>query len=353
MRVRWTGFLLLAILTMGCATVSDSGIDSLMRDYQGDVPGASVLVLRDGEAVFRKSYGLADVDARIAATPATHYRLASVTKQFTAAAVLLLAERGELSLDDPLLKHLPSLPSAVDPVTLRHLLTHTSGLVDYEDVMPEKIETQLRDVDVLRLLEGQPRLSFVPGTSYRYSNSAYALLALVVEKVSGRSFATFLREEIFLPNGMQSAVAHEEGVSTVRSRAYGHSREGTAWKRTDQSSTSAVLGDGGIYASIDELTHWLRALEAGRFAEASVPRVATDEPGMKYGYGFRLHEHRGRKVISHTGETIGFRNALVRFPDQRIAVVVLTNRNEGESLKLALAIADRFLTDLTDPSQPR
>jgi CubicO group peptidase (beta-lactamase class C family) len=322
----------LMLIATGCTSV-----DSLMHDYEGERPGASVLVLRDGEVVFRKAYGLADVENRIAATPETHYRLASVSKQFTAAAILTLADRGKLSLDDPIRKYLPSLPSATDAITIRHLLTHSSGLIDYEDVMPATTTAQLKDADVLRLLESQTSLYFAPGSGYRYSNSGYALLALIVEKVSGRSFARFLRDDIFLPLGMNTTVAHEEGISTVPQRAYGH----TGTLRTDQSLTSAVLGDGGIYTSVDQLVPWLLALDRGKFAEASVPRVQTDVEGMSYGYGWRIHTHNGRGVVSHTGESIGFRNALVRFPYEGISVVVLTNRNEGDPLKIALEIAEK------------
>lgn len=309
-------------------------VDQIMRDYAAaDAPGASVLVLRDGKIVLRKSYGLANVEEGVAATPSTHYRLASVTKQFTAAAILLLAERKQLTFDDRVRQHLPALPQ--DGVTIRHLLTHTSGIIDYEDVIPDGASEQLKDADVLRLLESQRSTYFEPGTAYRYSNSGYALLALIVEKVSGQSFAAFLREHLVRPIGMKTAVAHEEGVSVVPDRAYGYSRDGDAWRRTDQSLTSAVLGDGGIYASVDDLAKWLLALDRGRFAEAFVPRVDTGKAGVHYGYGWRI----GDGVISHTGETRGFRNAVVRFPKERIAVVVLTNRNEGEPIDLALAIA--------------
>ena len=327
----------------GCATSGTPEMTLLMRDYEGNVPGASVLVLREGTVVLRENFGMADLGQGIATTPATHYRLASVTKQFTAAAVLQLEEQQTLSLDDSIRTHFPSLPDETAGVTVRHLLTHTSGLIDYEDVIPASMTRQLRDSDVLKLLESQPRLYFAPGRNYRYSNSGYALLALLVEKVSGRTFSDTLRDTLFVPLGMYSTVAHVEGVSTVANRAFGYSREGSAWKRTDQSQTSAVLGDGGVYTSIDELAHWLRALDEGRFAEASVPRVETDVAGMHYGFGLRIHEHRGRRVVSHTGETIGFRNALVRFPDEKLAVVLLTNRNEGESLELALEIADKYL----------
>ena len=335
---------MIAIVALsGCATQTTmNGLDSIFREYTGNVPGASVIVLRGGDVVFRKSYGLANFEERTAATPATHYRLASVTKQFTAAAILTLAGQGKLQLDDSIRRWLPSLQTYADAITIRHLLTHSSGLIDYEDVMPASTTVQLRDADVLRLLETQSTTYFPPGSSYRYSNSGYSLLALIVEKASGKRFADFLHDEIFNPLGMTTTVAHEEGISTVANRAYGYSRDAHAWRRTDQSLTSAVLGDGGIYTSVDELVNWLRALDKGKFAEASVPRVDTDKNGVKYGYGWRISERDGRRIVSHTGETIGFRNAVVRFPDEKLSVVVLTNRDEGEPYDLALRVAESF-----------
>jgi CubicO group peptidase (beta-lactamase class C family) len=316
-------------------------VDALMRDYTGDVPGASVLVLRDGEPVVREGYGLADVEARTPATSTTNYRLASVTKQFTAASILLLAEDGRLKLDDHVRKWLPSLPKAGEPVTIRHLLTHTSGLIDYEDVIPETFKPQLHDADVLRLLESQDRTYFKPGSSYRYSNSGYALLALIVERASGRTFATFLRERIFQPLGMSNTVAYEDGISSVSNRAFGYTQEQGSWNRTDQSQTSAVLGDGGIYSSIDDLAKWDAALYDGRLLRQSswqaafTPATHTDEPAVDYGFGWRITG----ETLWHSGETVGFRNVMVRYPKRHLTVVVLTNRNEPEPYRLALEIA--------------
>jgi CubicO group peptidase (beta-lactamase class C family) len=317
-------------------------IDPLMREYSGSVPGASVLVVRNGEVVFRRSYGMANLEEHIAATPDTNYRLASVTKQFTAAAILILAKQGKLSIDDPITKYL-GLPHYAEAITIRHLLTHTSGLFAYEDLIPEGTTRQLKDADVLRILKDDDGSYFAPGTQYRYSNTGYAFLALIVERASGQRFADFLRANIFEPSGMRATVAFEEGISTVAHRAYGYSREGDHWRRTDQSLTSAVLGDGGIYTSIDDLVHWIAWLDSGRFDEALVPATRTDDPAVRYGFGWRISEHARRRLVSHTGETIGFRNAIVRFPDQHLAVVVLTNRNEGEPYKIATAIADIVL----------
>ena len=321
-------------------------VDALMRDYDGRMPGASVLVLRDGRPLLRKGYGLADLEAGTPATPVTNYRLASVTKQFTAASVLLLAQDGRLSLEDPVKRWLPSLPAAADPITLRQLLSHTSGLVDYEDHVPADFAGQLHDADVLRILEGQDRTYFTPGSDYRYSNSGYALLALVVGRASGSDFATFLHERIFQPLDMAHTVAHQDGVDTVAHRAFGYSAgENGRWTRTDQSQTSAVLGDGGIYSSIDDLARWNAALDDDRLLEARwrallfSPATATTEPDVPhYGFGWRLNGDSQW----HSGESIGFRNVIVRWPGERLAVVVLSNRNEPEPYRLALAIAGLF-----------
>jgi len=333
------------VLLGGCASGGFvNQVDALMRDYDGNVPGASVLVVRDGKAVVRRAYGLASVEDRVKATPATNYRLASVTKQFTAAAILLLMESGKLRLDDPIRKWLPSLPEATSAITIRHLLTHTSGLVDYEDVIPEGTTAQVHDADVLRLLESQNRTNFAPGSSYRYSNSGYSLLALIVERASGQTFASFLRDRIFLPLGMQHTVAFEDGISTVANRAFGHTLANGTWTRTDQSVTSAVLGDGGIYSSIDDLARWDAALGDDRllrretFRLAFTPATDTDDPNVKYGFGWRITGD----TLWHSGETRGFRNVIVRDPRRHLTVVILTNRNGPEPYAKALEIAKLF-----------
>ena len=328
----------------GCAAQSrlDARVDELMRPYDGDVPGAAVLVLSDGAPLLRRGYGFADLEERTAVTPGTNFRLASITKQFTAAAILLLAEDGRLGLDDPARKWLPSLPAAANAVTIRQLLTHTSGLIDYEDVIPASQTRQLLDADVLSLLEAEDRTYFPPGSAYRYSNSGYALLALIVERASERSFADFLRQRIFLPLGMTDTVAHQDGVDTVGERAYGYSEEPGGWRRTDQSLTSAVLGDGGVYSSIDDLAKWDAALYDDRILRADsrrrafAPTTRTDDPAIDYGFGWRITGDS----LWHSGESIGFRNVIVRFPERRLTVVILTNRNDPEPYRTALAIAE-------------
>ncbi|MEN1943035.1 serine hydrolase domain-containing protein [Luteimonas sp. MJ293] len=331
-------------------TATDTGanpIDAIMSDYTGNVPGAAVLVLRDGEPLVRRGYGLADVEAGVPVTPDTNFRLASVSKAFTAATVLLLVEDGVVGLDDPVRKWLPSLPEAADAVTVHHLLAHTSGLIDYEDVMPEGLDRQVRDADVLTILEGQDRLYFEPGTQYRYSNSAYALLTQIVEHATGERYADVLRARLFNPLDMDNSVAFEDGISTVANRAFGHSQAGESWTRTDQSPTSAVLGDGGIYSSLDDMAKWDAALYDDRLlSDASRALAFSDQTGVPvdednvdaYGYGWRLDGER----IWHSGETIGFRNVIIRDPGQRLTVLVLTNRNAPRPYPLARRIMDEF-----------
>jgi CubicO group peptidase (beta-lactamase class C family) len=293
--------------------------------------------------------GLADLESAGAASDRTNYRLASVTKQFTAMAILILANEGKLSLADPIGRWLGDLPSWSEGVTIRHLLTHTSGIVDYEDLIAKDATRQVLDRDVLDLLAAQNDRYFAPGASYRYSNSAYALLALIVERASGMPFQEFLRERIFAPTGMRETLAYLQDGPPVAERAFGHSRDGAGWIRDDQSITSAVLGDGGIYSSVRDLAAWDAELEqptlipARLLEEAFTPATATDVAGVSYGYGWRIGELAGRRMLHHTGETRGFRNALLRIPSERLTVVVLTNRNEGAPIEAAKKIARLFL----------
>lgn len=270
-----------------------------MQEYANNNPGAAIAVLRDGEVIARECSGLADLEARTPVTSSTNFRLASVTKPFIAAAVTILVERGVLRYDDPIARWL-----AIDSITIRQLLTHTSGLVDYEDLIPPEQTEQVSDTDVLRMLEATPRTLFTPGSEYRYSNSGYVLLGLLVERASGRSLEDFLRDEIFAKHGMHGTTLGPPSTN----RAYGYDRDGANWARRDQSVTSATRGDGGIYSSIDDLARWVALLRA--------------ELGWFVADG----------MIYHTGDTVSFRNAIVRWPAEKMSVIVLTNRNEGDPL---------------------
>ena len=325
-------------------------VDSLFASYnRTDAPGASVVVIRDGKVVVRRTYGMADLDARIAATPETDYRLASVSKQFTAMAVMLLAKDGKLRYDQPVRDFLPELPAATQAVTIRHLLNHTSGLIDYEDLIPESRTAQLDDRDVLALVDAKDSLYFPAGTEYRYSNSGYVLLGILVARVSGMSFPDFLTTRIFTPLGMSASVAHIEGSDTVPHRAYGYSPRGGSFVQTDQSVTSATLGDGGIYTNVDDMVRWDRALYGTSLVDTTTLNIAATPPHLpkdaptEYGFGWFVDSYRGEKRWRHTGSTSGFRNAIQRYPNRRLTIVILTNRSSGEPEAIAERIADRLL----------
>lgn len=320
-------------------------IDEIMSDYaQPNGPGASVLVMKDDSVLFALAYGLADVTTGEQLTTEHNFRLASVTKQFTAMSILMLSEAGRLSLEDGITRFFPDFPEYGRGIRVKHLLTHTSGLVDYEDLIPDTATIQVHDIDCLRLMHETDSLYFVPGSQYRYSNTGYALLALITERVTGARFADVLRDSIFQPLGMRTTLAFEEGISSVHNRSYGHSRQDTGWVKTDQSVTSAVLGDGGIYSNPTELATWISSLWQHRLISDSLQQHAwtkallNDGKPIDYGFGWHLdggHPH-------HDGSTKGFRNHILVFPDKRMMVVVLTNRDEGNPRELAERIAELF-----------
>lgn len=324
-------------------------IDALFADYTGDaVPGASVIVIRDRRVVFSRAYGMADLEHHTPATPTTDYRLASMTKQFTAMAIMLLTRDGRLNYDQPARTVLPELPPAAAGVTIRHLLNHTSGLLDYEDLIPDTQTVQVSDQDVLRLLASRDSVYFPAGTKYRYSNSGYCLLALVVERVSGMAFADFLRQRIFAPLGMTRTLAHLAGRDTVPERAFGYTPDSGRFVPSDQSVTSATLGDGGVYTSVDDLVHWDQALYDERLVDRATLTLATSPPVLpgdstQYGFGWFVDTYRGRRRWRHNGETSGFTNAIQRFPERRTTIIVLTNRNGGTPWTIAERIADLVL----------
>ena len=322
-------------------------LDALFADYsQPGSPGASVMVIKRGKVLLAKGYGLANLEEKALCGTNTNFRLASVTKQFTAMAVMILVERKKLSLDECLTDRFPEFPAYGSQISVRHLLTHTSGLIDYEEVIPKGTEIPVLDRDVLRLLMRQDRTYFPPGTKYRYSNSAYALLALIVEARSGKTFARFLKENIFQPLKMANTLAYEQGLSVVPYRAYGYSPDGNGFKRTDQSLTSSVLGDGGIYSSVADLYQWDQALYTHKLVSrktlklAFTPGPATDHPDTGYGFGWYIGQYRSLREIWHSGNSIGFTTRIARFPDRKLTVIILTNRNEAKIADFPHQIAD-------------
>lgn len=318
--------------------------DRIFDEYQGEgVPGAVVRVIKDGQPVMTRAYGMADIEDEVPVTAETNFRLASVTKQFTAMCILILVDRGELALTDSLTDVFPDFPAYGREITITHLLQHTSGLKDYEPFVPEDSPVQVVDADVLKLMRAQDGTDFEPGSEHRYSNSGYAVLAMIVEKVSGQTFPEFLQQNIFGPLGMANTVAHREGVSTVSNRAYGYNVTDDGVEFSDQSPWSAVLGDGGIYTSVVDLTLWDAALYTDDLVSAELKRQAFTPFLEDYGFGWRIDEYAGHLRMHHSGSTVGFRNFIERFPDDRLTVIVLSNRRNPEVDPLAERVADLFL----------
>ncbi len=322
-------------------------VNALMSRYAGDGPGASLLVIKDGKAVLRRGYGDANLEKHIKATPATNYRLASLTKQFTAAGILLLNQDGTLHLDDSVRKWLPELPDTDAGITIRNLLTHSSGLIDYESLIPADTRTQISDADVLHMIASQHRLYFAPGSAHRYSNGGYVLLGLIIQRASGMDLADFMEKRIFAPLGMHHTLMYEHHRGPqVPHRAYGYSKIDGTWRRTDQDITSATRGDGGIYTSVDDLARWDAALYDNRLLSDASRRMAfkahepTDDPDVGYGFGWRISGDR----LWHSGESIGFRNVIMRWPKRHLTVVILSNRNHPKPYPVALTIGELYLS---------
>ncbi|MGA8504839.1 MAG: serine hydrolase domain-containing protein [Candidatus Sulfotelmatobacter sp.] len=344
--------------------VSSSQIDSLFTALKpSNAPGGAVLVVRNGRPVFRRGYGVTDLRTLHPIDAHTNFRLASFTKQFTASCIMLLVRDGKLRYDDHLTDFFPEFPAYGKFITVRNLLNHTSGLPDYEDILekqypdtrPEQIP-QIHDAGVLKLLEQQPAGTFPPGSKWEYSNSGYAVLAMIVEKVSRKNFGDFLRERIFSPLRMTNTIAYEKGKNEVRHRAYGHTKEKDGWHVTDQSPTSAVLGDGGIYSSLEDLAKWDRALREHTLLtpEEMKPALTPVQPtggpakfpdgtNVSYGFGWFLDFYRGHNRMFHDGGTIGFRTTIQRFPDDKLTIIILSNRADTDPNALALKVADLYL----------
>lgn len=328
----------------------EAAVDALMAAYaRPGMPGAAVLVVKDGHVLLAKGYGLADVDSGVPVTPETNFRLASLSKQFTATVIMRLEAAHRLRYDDPIGKWLPSLPAYARGVTVRHLLNHTSGLPDYEDYVPDTATRQVLDADVPALIAHADSGYFAPGTRYRYSNTGYALLALIGERASGKRWPALLHDELFAPLGMSSTLARTDGGPPVPHRAYGHHVDASGGvTRTDQSSTSAVLGDGGIYTSVTDLAKWDAALERHTRVSEAAQRLAWTPPALAvpnatpYGFGWFVDTTGGVLRVSHNGESRGFTNFVLRYPERRLAVWVLTNRTSEVPSALAQRIADLF-----------
>lgn len=343
-----TVFLFLILFPFLLKAQNAEAIDQLMKPYT-EGPGAALAIVKNGKVIFEKSYGLADMENKVPVTAASDFRLASVSKTFTAAAVLQLREQGKLTLDMKLTDIWKDFPEY--GITIRHLLHHTSGLQDYESFVSDTaLVKQVKDKDVLEIMKKADTVYFPAGQQFRYSNTGYALLALIVEKFSGRSFAAYLAENIFQPLGMKGSVAYEKGGSEIKNRAYGYTQAADgSWFRKDQSAYSAVLGDGGIYSNITDMIQWDKSLYSGRILplavieEAFTSGVTSSGKPTDYGFGWRLKTGpAGEKVTYHPGSTSGFLNIFYRIPAEKLSLILLTNRSAGNPMPMT-DLAEKIL----------
>ena len=349
--------------TVGRATPEDlATVDRIVVGYleENAVPGAVVAVIDGGEVAHVLEYGLADVELAVPVTDSTVFEIGSISKQFLAAAVMMLVEEGQLGLDDPVHPHLPDLPSAWLGVTVRQLLTHTSGIPDYEEIATYDVyQHRLTPDEVVEIAHSRP-VDFAPGTGFRYSNTGYFLLSRLVERIEGTPLGDVLEARIFGPLGMtQTRMADPEAVIPHRASGYWEDRRGTLINRA-AIETSSTLGAGGLVSSAHDLARWHAALAGDeilsdeskrtmwtpvRLPDGSPTLWPWGDPAT-YALGWEVAPYRGVPLQTHSGQTAGFVAQFMRFPEQGLAVVAFLNKYDVGAWPPARAMADAVVLGL-------
>ena len=348
---------LLAALLLACAPALSAQdpaaqVDRIFASFTGDAtPGCSVGVSRSGRPVLERAYGMADLEHAVANTPATIFEPGSVTKQFTAAAVVLLALDGTLSLDDDVRRWIPEVPDYGTPITLRHLLNHTSGLRDWGSVAAfegwprtSRVHTHAH---VLDIVARQRSLNYTPGQYYSYTNTGFNLLAMIVERASGKSLREFTRERLFQPLGLTHTDWRDDFTRVVPGRAIAYDRAGDGFHQ--DMPFENIYGNGGLLTTVGDLLRWTQNLETGQvggprfLAEMHRTAVLSDGRPITYASGLVVSTYRGLREVSHSGSTAGYRGWVGRYPDQSVAVAVLCNTGQANPTTLAHAVADVYV----------
>jgi len=291
--------------------------------------GGSVLVARDGRVIFTKGYGLANAEWDVPNRPQTKFRLGSITKQFTATAILLLQERGKLSVQDPICKYVDNCPSAWSEITIHHLLSHTGGIPNFTSfpdyvpkmMMPEKPE------GMIARFKDKP-LDFKPGEKWSYSNSGYLLLGYIIEKVAGESYESFLQKNIFEPLKMLNT-GYDHHDTILKNRATGYSLDKGKMINSRYIDMTQPYSAGSLYSTVEDLFAWNEALHSGKLLSAKSREAMMTPVKNDYAYGLGVQTKSGRKMISHGGGINGFATLIARFPDEKVTVVVLRNSDYG------------------------
>ncbi len=313
-------------------------IDQVIPDPE---VGACLLVIRSGETVLKTGYGLAELGSQRPCTAATNFRMGSVSKQFTASAILSLVDDEMLSTRTSLGELFHESPKYWDDITVHHLLNHTSGIPDYR--VPAGTSFQLSDQNVLTQLLDTKAALFAPGEQWQYCNAGYVLLGLIVEQTSGKSFHRYVRERFFEPLGMANTCIYYRGWNEIRERAMGHVQEGAGWVIGDQSPTSALRGDGSLYSSLNDMEKWIRAvLDRNLLSPPSTEAMFRphNHSEQGYGYGWYIDTYKERKRFSHGGATRGFRTYLELYPDERSAILIQVNTESSGLKELSEQIAE-------------
>ena len=340
--------------TPASVTQSDKSaqVDALLTPFsQGNIPGVAVLIIQDGQIVHNKGYGLARLDMKKAVGPDTAFDLASMSKQFTAMAVMILAERGKLSYDDPLSKFFPDFPAYAQKITVRNLLTHTSGLVDVINPRWFKQGYEPTSNDLGKLYKEEPNLKYTTGEKFEYNNAGYLLLALIVERISGQSFPQFMRESIFKPLGMSRTLIWSEAKPKVEDLALSYAPKDNSFSSIDSVSDVFLYGPKGVISTAADLFKWNEALQTEKLVKAATLRQAftpmklNDGTETSYGFGWFTGKDGGLELIEHAGGYLGYRTEIVRYPSQRTTIVVLSNNAQVEATPLARRIARIYLAD--------
>jgi CubicO group peptidase (beta-lactamase class C family) len=308
-------------------------IDSVFAPYSSRLgPGCAVGVARDGRLVFAKGYGSADLEHDTPITPSTPFYIASVSKQFTAMSIVLLAQDGRLSLDDSIRQWVPEVPSFGSPITLRQLLYHTSGLRDYFTLLALSgwpSDGPLTERQFLELISRQKQLNFAPGEEFLYSNTGYALLAVVVQRVSGKSLRDYAAEHIFRPLGMTHTEFRDDHHRLIAQRAVGYQPADGSFRISQPEFD--IVGDGGLYSTVDDLAKWDANFRTGRVGGKAGIALLQEQGRLNngqtipYALGLTVSQTRGLKTYAHRGAYGGYRSAMVRYPDKGLSVITLCN----------------------------
>jgi len=322
--------------------------------------GVSVAVVKNGRTVLAKGYGFADLENDVPATAETVYRIGSITKQFTSAAIMRLAEQGKLSLDDTLQKFLPDFPSQGNRVTVRHLLSHTSGIKSYTSLGPKwarVVRLDLAPDSVVALFANEP-FDFRPGDEWRYDNSGYFLLGMIIEKLSGKPYGQYLQDEFFTPLGLKSTIYCDQ-APLIRHRAQGYApRPGGGFINAEPLSMTQPYAAGSLCSTVNDLAAWTLALSSGKVVSPAsyklmtTPGTLNDGKPLTYGFGLGIGTLGGHRQVSHNGGINGFISELHHYPDDSLVTVVLTNTGALAAVQLERLIARRALGIKDLPALP-